>query len=99
MATISYPKALDLDDLTKRIQGWFDLRNFETKVVGEGNHWAVKARKTSWWRTAIAADRAINVNVRTDGDKTEVVVGQGDWTTNIVSNAVWFAVTGGMNLA
>jgi hypothetical protein len=99
MATMSYPKSLDVEELVKRIKGWFDLREFETKVVGEGAHWAVKARKAGWFRAAMAADRAINVNVRTDGERTEVVVGQGDWTTNLVSNAVWFAVTGGAWLA
>jgi hypothetical protein len=99
MATMNYPRSLDVQELIKRIQGWSEMREFETKVVGDGQHWAVKARKSSWFRAAMAADRAINVNIRTDGEKTEVVVGQGDWTTNLASNAVWLAVTGGAWLA
>ncbi len=99
MATLTHPDQLDTQELTYRIERWFLEQGFETKRVGSEGLYAIKARKSSWWRALMAADRAVEVDVRTVGHSTEVIVGQGDWTTNVVSNAVWFAITGGGNLA
>jgi hypothetical protein len=59
----------------------------------------VKARKSSTLRSVIGADRAIEVGVRTADGKTRVLVCQGSWKTNVISNAAWLFVTGGINLA
>src|SRR5262245_29354453 len=98
MATITYPQALDLDPLARSVRRWFKERGFETKRECLADQYVVKARKSSVWRALLAADRAINVSMSVTGDRTEVIVSQGDWTTNLVSNAAWFALTGGTNL-
>lgn len=99
MATITHPARIDNAELASLIRDWFEARKFETRVLESDGTCAVKARKKSLWRAAIAADRALEVDIRSFGDATEVVVHQGDWTTNLVSNGVWFVATGGMNLA
>jgi hypothetical protein len=99
VATISYPKKLDGQELAGRIKGWLDLRGFETELFGSDGAYLVKGRKSSVIRAVLAADRALDVRIGNGGATTEVVVGQGSWTTNVVSNTIWFAVTGGANLA
>lgn len=98
MATITHTALVDNGALADRIQNWFDERSFETKKLESDNCFAVKARKSSAWRAVLAADRALEVNIRTFNGATEVDVRQGDWTTNLVSNGVWLVATGGMNL-
>src|SRR5262245_26885855 len=98
MATLSYPRALDTAALATGIKGGFDLGSLETSMVGAGSGYTIKARKSSWFRAIMAADRALEVTVCTRDGSTQVVVSQGDWTTNLLSNLSWFLATEGANL-
>ncbi|MCP4106951.1 MAG: hypothetical protein GY749_15670 [Desulfobacteraceae bacterium] len=100
MSAIECAKPLDLSDIAWRIKQWFDEKKFENKVLEDNGSYIVKARKSSIWRAVMGADRAINIIIEhSENSGTLVNVKQGDWTTNIVSNAVWFVFTGGANLA
>ena len=95
---VSYNK-LNNRDVAKQIKNWFDQRKFETKAIEENGTYAIKARKSSGLRSFLGADRAIEVGIRTINEETHVEVRQGSWKTNMISNAAWLVVTGGMNLA
>ena len=99
MAEIVSNKKLNNHEVAKQIKSWFDQRNFESKAIEENGTYAVKARKSSGLRSFLGADRAIEVNIKTIKEETHVEVRQGSWKTNVISNAAWLVVTGGMNLA
>ena len=100
MAMMTCSKPLDPHNIARRVQGWFDDRNFESKMLRDEGAYIVKARKSSKWRAVMGADRALNVIIgHNESGGTQVEVKQGDWTTNIVSNAAWLLVTGGANMA
>ena len=100
MATLTASKQLDLCHIAGQVQAWFEQRHFENKLLEDNGMYVVKARKSSKWRAVMGADRALNVIIgHSDTGGTQVEVKQGDWTTNIVSNAAWLVVTGGANMA
>jgi len=99
MATIVLHKKLDNREVAKQIKNWFDKRNFQTKAIEQDGAYAIKARKSSGLRSFVGADRAIEVSICTLNEETHVEVRQGSWKTNVISNAAWLVVTGGMNLA
>ena len=99
MATITYPKILDTREIAKQVKKWFDQKKFETKAIEQDESYAIKARKKGGLRALVGADRAIEVSVRAVNGETHVEVRQGSWKTNVISNAAWLVVTGGMNLA
>lgn len=98
MTIIACPALADTREVARRIKVWLDDRGFETKTLESANSYVVKARKASAFRAIVGADRALEVGVRHWNGETQVEVRQGSWKTNIVSNAVWLVVTGGMNL-
>lgn len=99
MALIVHPSEVDTRELARRVKVWFDEKGFETKAFGQDGSYLVKARKSSTFRSVIGADRAIEVGVRAAEGETRVLVSQGSWKTNVISNAAWLFVTGGLNLA
>lgn len=99
MATIAHLGKLNNREIAKEIKKWFDQKGFETKAIEQNGSYTVKARKGGGLRAIVGADRAIEVGIRTFEDDTQVDVRQGSWKTNAISNAAWFVVTGGMNLA
>ncbi len=99
MALIVHPSVVDTREVARRVKIWFDEKGFETKAFGQDDSYLVKARKSSTLRSVIGADRAIEVGVRAADGETLVYVCQGSWKTNVISNAAWLFVTGGINLA
>lgn len=99
MAVITREGLVNTQDVANAVKDWLDSKGFDTRVLGEGGEFTVKARKASAVRAVVGADRALEVGVRHFAGRTEVDVRQGSWKTNIVSNAAWLAATGGMNLA
>jgi hypothetical protein len=99
MALITCPAIVDNREVAKRIKKWFEDKGFETKAFESSGSFSVKARKASTFRAVVGADRALEVAVRHCDGETQVEVRQGSWKTNIISNAAWLVVTGGMNLA
>ncbi len=99
MSTITTEKQLNLKNIADGVTQWLEFKSWQTKVEKvEGNYY-VRARKSSWWRAAIGADRALVIHIYSNEEGTSVAVGQGDWTTNIWSNVFWFVATGGTNIA
>lgn len=98
MATLTASKPLDLNEMARQIQDWFEQRHFENKLLEDNGAYIVKARKSSKWRAVLGADRALNVILGHENGGTKVMVKQGDWTTNIVSNTIWLVATGGTNI-
>lgn len=99
MAILKADKQLENKFLARKIKNWFTLKNFETKALFKDDTYLIKAKKSSGLRTFVGADRAIEVLINIQEGKTSVEVRQGSWKKNIVSNAAWLVVTGGMNLA
>jgi hypothetical protein len=100
MALLSYPSILDAKEVARRIKKWLDRREFETRAFQTAKGaYILKARKASKVRTALGADRALEVEIRASNNETVVNVRQGSWKTNVISNVAWAAFTGGMNLA
>ena len=98
MASIVHPSLVNTRDVAREIKDWLEARKFETKALESSGSYIVKARKASAFRAVVGADRALEVAVFHSDGQTHVEVRQGSWKTNIISNAAWLMVTGGMNL-
>ncbi len=98
MTIIQSPQLLNIKALASKILAWFEKQHFEVKITHLQNDYFITARKTNAIRVAISADHAIIVGIRQVNSGTTIEVKQGSWETKILSNAIWFALTGGTNL-
>ena len=99
MSQISTTDILDTKAIADGVKRWFNERDWDVKTDATENNHYIRAHKSNWWRAVVGADRALVVHVYSNKDGTFVDVGQGDWTTNIVSNVIWAFATGGTNIA
>ena len=99
MAIITCSLLVDTREVAKRLKAWLDGKDFETRAFQSSTGYTLKARKSSGLRSAVGADRALEIGIRHQGEETQVEVRQGSWKTNAVSNAAWMIATGGANIA
>lgn len=84
--------------IAQQVREWLAHHHFQVETFPAEYGILVRARKASALRTAVGADRALVIRISNDAGVMEVVIRQGSWTKNLVSNAAWLALTGGTNL-
>jgi RNA polymerase subunit RPABC4/transcription elongation factor Spt4 len=88
--------SVDLNKLADTIEHYMDREGFETNLDRTPEWYRIQAMKKGLVRTAVGAQRCIEVNIRGDPNAFEVEMATGEWGKNLVAGAVLGAVTLGL---
>ena len=87
---------VDMEELAKRIESFFQREGFDTNIDFTPGWLRVQAMKKGIMRRAVGAARCIEVNIRGDPNAFEVELTTGEWGKNLAASAVMGAITFGV---
>lgn len=87
---------VDLIRLAKVVERYLDKEGFETNIDITPEWQRVQAKKKGILRTAVGAQRCIEVNIRGTPNAFEVEMTTGEWGKNLAASAVMGTLTFGL---
>ncbi len=80
---------IDQGDVARKVSSWLVLHDFEARIVDlPDGRTTVQARQPKSWRYILGMSSALNITLRTEGDKLVVETDAGIWAEKIAVGAV-----------
>jgi hypothetical protein len=87
---------VDLNRLSDTLEHYLDKEGFETNLDRTAEWYRIQGRKKGMIRTAVGAQRCVEIHVRGDPNTFDVEMTTGEWGKNLAAGAILGAVTFGL---